>query len=246
MNEQPHQRLSEASLRPTNHARRVQPATHSAPPATSAPAASVATAPAPKRGVLSRLWHAFKDVAVVFSFIVNFVLVLVIVLLVTNANELLTLGDTLLAMKQEIAEPWLLDLDQAFAGLGETTIDSTVHIDDTMPVVFDLPLEQHTDVVLTAPVPLNVPAQFILPGGGGAINGTVSLNLPQGQTLPIALGMSVPVSTTVPVVMQVPVRIQLAECGMAPAIEQLRAVFRPITALVHSLPDSTEELFQRP
>jgi hypothetical protein len=111
-------------------------------------------------------------------------------------------------------------------------------------VVFDLALEQNTNVILTAPVPLSVPAQFVLPGGGGAINGTVSLNLPQGQALPIELGMSVPVSTTVPVVMQVPVRMELSECGMAPAVEQLRAVFRPIAGFVQGLPNSTEELLR--
>lgn len=229
MSRQQTRHLSEASLRPiNNHAYKVESA-HTEHVTTQKPRRE-------RESPLRLLWNVFKTFAILFSFLVNFVLVAVIVMLVLHA-------DTLFAIKQDVAEPLLTDLDQAFAALGETTIDSTVHITDTIPVVFNLPLEQNTDVILTEGVPLSVPAQFILPGGGGAINGTVSLSLPEGQALPVALGMNVPVSTTVPVIMQVPVNIHLAEAGMAPAIEQLRAVFKPVSAYIQSLPDSTEELF---
>ncbi|HOT90281.1 MAG TPA: hypothetical protein PLJ78_00840 [Anaerolineae bacterium] len=187
------------------------------------------------RNTVGRLWNAFKNIAIIFSFIVNFVLVLVL---------LLSPGPVFMA-KSQVAEPLLLDLDSAFASLGKTVIRSTVYITDTMPVVFDLPLAQNTQVVLVAPVPLQAPATFVLPGGGGAINGTVQLALPQGMALPVALNLMVPVSTTVPVIMQVPVEIPLAEAGMAPAIEQLRAVFWPITGALQSLPDTPEEFIQQ-
>lgn len=181
------------------------------------------------------LWNAFKNIAIVFSFIVNIILVIV----------LLLAFEPVFMAKSQVAEPLLLDLDSAFAALGETRIESTVYITDTMPVVFDLPLAQNTNVVLVEAVPLQAPATFVLPGGGGAIHGTVQLALPQGMALPVALNLMVPVSTTVPVVMQVPVEIPLAEAGMAPAIAQLRAVFSPLTGAVQSLPDSTEELIQQ-
>jgi hypothetical protein len=232
MDQEPKRQLSEASLRPTHsRVQRTQPSPERA-------YVVAQDGNKRKRPWPIRLWNAFKDIAILFSLAVNVILVAVIVILVLNA-------DVLFELKNSLAEPWLTDLDQAFAALGATTIDSTVHINDTIPVVFDLALEQDTDVILTAPVPLSVPAQFVLPGGGGAINGTVSLNLPQGQALPVELGMSVPVSTTVPVVMQVPVKMELSECGMAPAVEQLRAVFRPIAGFVQSLPDSPEELLKR-
>ncbi len=181
-----------------------------------------------------RYWEAFKNFAIIFSFIVNFVLVIVL---------LLSPGPIFRA-KVEIVEPLLLNLDGAFAALGDTRIETTVHIQDTMPVVFDLPLNQQTPVVLIEDVPLQANATFLLPGGGGAINGTVSLNLPKGLALPVALSMTVPVSTTVPVVMEVPVEIPLSEAGMAPAIEQLRAVFRPITEFLQGLPNSLSETLQ--
>ncbi|MCD6284595.1 MAG: hypothetical protein J7M39_01620 [Anaerolineae bacterium] len=191
----------------------------------------------PKRRVIPRLWNVFKNIAILFSFLVNIVLVIVVAILVLRA-------DSIFSIKTEVAEPLLLDLDQAFAALGESTIQSTIYITDTIPVVFDIPLEQNTDVILTQPVPLNMPAQFMISGGGGTINGTVTMSLPQGQALPVVLRINVPVSTTVPVIVDAPVTIDVAEAGMGPAIEQLRAVFRPMTSFVQSLPDSAEELLQ--
>ncbi len=207
----------------------------SEPVKASRPPQSAANRSVKRGGGFGPLWNAFKNIAIVFSFIVNFILVLV----------LLLTPKPLFMAKTQVAEPLLLDLDSAFAALGETNIVSTVYITDTMPVVFDLPLAQNTNVVLVSAVPLQAPATFVLPGGGGAIHGTVQLALPQGMALPVALNLMVPVSTTVPVIMQVPVEIPLAKAGMAPAIEQLRAVFSPVTGMLQGLPNSTEELVQQ-
>jgi hypothetical protein len=183
------------------------------------------------------MWDAFKNIAILFSFAVNLVLVLIIIALVPQS-------ETLFDIKSQVAEPLFADLDQAFVALGDTTIQSTVYITDTIPVAFDISVDQATQVVLTEPVPLSLPATFFLPGGGGTLNGTVSFNLPQGQALPVQLSVSAPVSTTVPVIIQAPLEIKLDEAGMGPAIEQLRAVLRPATNFVQSLPDSTEDLLQ--
>lgn len=187
-----------------------------------------------ERSWVGKFWNAFKNVAILFSFIVNIILVLV----------LLLSPQPLFMAKSQVAEPLLVDLDSAFAALGETVIKSQVYITDTMAVVFDLPLAQNTSVVLVEPVPIQAPATFIFPAGGGAIHGTVQLVLPEGLALPVALNLMVPVNTTVPVVMQVPVEIPLANAGMGPAIEQLRAVFKPLTGALQSLPNSPEELLR--
>lgn len=179
-----------------------------------------------------RFWDAFRNFALLFSFLVNLVLVIVLLLLVRP----------LFMAKTEIAEPLLGDLDSAFAALGETSIQTTVAIDDSITVAFNLPLQQSTNVVLTESVPLSVPATFSL-GSQGTIYGWVSLSLPAGMVLPVALDLSVPVSTTVPVVMQVPVTIKLDEAGMGPAIKQLRGVFSPIQSTLQTLPNSPEEIF---
>lgn len=177
-------------------------------------------------------WEAFKNFALIFSFIVNLVLIFVLLLAIKP----------IFMAKSQVAQPLLGDLDTAFKHLGETHIKSTVSVNHQLPVVFDLPLKQNTVVVLTEPVPLNAAATFALPGGGGSINGTVSLYLPVGMQLPVNLDLMVPVSTTVPVNMQIPVEIPLDQAGMGPAIEELRGVFRPIGATLESLPNSPQEL----
>lgn len=188
-----------------------------------------------RREIVRRLWNAFKTVAILFSFLTNVTLLIVL---------LLSPGP-LFGAKTDIAEPLLDDLDAAFAALGKTVISTTIGIDHPQPVNFDLPLQQYTDVVLTEPVPLQAPATFHLPGGGGAIHGTVSLNLPPGMRMPVSLDLTVPVSSTIQVQMEVPVRIPLETAGMGPAIQQLRAVFRPLRTFLHGLPSSLDEAIQR-
>lgn len=183
---------------------------------------------------IRKIWGAFKDVAIVFSFIVNIVLIIV----------LLLSPEPLFMTKNEIAEPILLDLDNAFEALGETTIQTTVQINHMLPISFEVPLQQETAVILNKAVPLSVPATFYLPSGGGSINGVVSLELPSGQALPVTLDFTIPVASSIPVEFSVPVEIQLYDAGMGPAIEELRAVFQPLTSFVEELPDTPQEILQ--
>jgi hypothetical protein len=183
---------------------------------------------------IKKIWLAFKNFAILFSFVVNFVLIII----------LLISPDPLFMTKSEIAEPILLDLDSAFAALGETTIRTTVQINHMLPISFELPLQAQTAVILNESVPLRVPATFYLPSGGGSINGVVSLALPSGQALPVTLDFVVPVESTLPVVFSVPVEIDLYDSGMGPAIDELREVFKPLTQFVQDLPDSPQEILQ--
>jgi hypothetical protein len=205
---------------------------------------------------LKRFWNAFKDIAILFSFIVNFILVVLLLVISLPALQ------AVFSLKTGMVEPLLNDLDTAFVGLGEATIDTTIQVRDApVPIRFDLPLnqpltidfplpiDQSTVVVLTEPVPLELPARFNLPGGGGSINGSVSLALPAGLRMPvqlnmtvpvkqvIAVNMNVPVDQIVPISMDVPVHIRLGEAGLNPAVENLRAVFRPLKMQIERLPD---------
>ncbi len=186
------------------------------------------------KSMISKLWLAFKNFAILFSFVVNFVLIIV----------LLLSPDPIFGTKSEIAEPLLLDLDSAFEALGETTIRTTVQINHVLPISFDIPVQQQTSAILNQSIPLRVPATFHFPSGGGSINGMVSLELPNGQALPVTLDFNVPVETSIPVEFSIPVEIELYSAGMGPAIEQLRAVFKPITAFVQERPDSPQETLQ--
>jgi len=207
---------------------------------------------------LKRFWNAFRDIAIIFSFVVNFVLVVLLLVISLPALR------TVFVLKTGLLEPLLNDLDAAFVGLGEATIDTTVQIDDSIPIEFALPLdqplpinfqlpiEQPTVVALTQAVPLNLPARFNLPGGGGTINGSVALSLPAGTRLPIQLNMTVPVQQTVPVRMDVPVQqtvpismtvpvqIKLGEAGLDPVVGELRGAIEPVKRQIESLPDGIE------
>jgi hypothetical protein len=201
-------------------------------------------------------WERYKDRAIVFSFIVN---AGTIVVLVLGGFPAIQVG---LFAKDQTVEPLLSDLDAAFVQLGESEIVTDIDIDEEVDIRFNLPLDQPLDidfpltiqqntiVVLTEPVPLVAPATFNLPGGGGSINGTVSLSLPTGMRLPIRLDMTVPVQSTIPVRlnvpvdqkvpirMTVPVNIKLGESGLDPAVQALRKTFMPVGDIVYGLPNS--------
>ncbi len=174
------------------------------------------------------LWSAFKTIAILFSFAVN--LTLVIVLLILG-------GWILFPAKTDLAEPILDDLQGAITSLEEATIYRTIDIDQQVPVSFTLPLNQATVVVLSQDVELIRPATFQLPGGGGAINGTVNLNLPEGLELPVYLSLDVPVDNSIPVQFPVQVAIPLQETELNQTAVKLNDSRGPIIAYLSGLPD---------
>jgi hypothetical protein len=174
------------------------------------------------------LWEAYKNIAIVFSFIVNFVLVIVLLLIV---------GWLIFPTKTDVVEPMLDDLQGAVNALDSATIVRTIQIDEQVPVNFTLPLEQTTVVVLSQDVQLVRPATFVLPDGGGSINGTVSLSLPTGLALPVMLDLDVPVQNVIPVRFPVQVSIPLRETELSQVVVELNAVLGPLRDFLDDLPD---------
>ncbi len=175
---------------------------------------------------IKRFWAAFKDIAIIFSFVVNLVLVLVLLIL-----AIFLLGP----IKDAVAGPLIYNLDGAFADLGEAHIQDTISIYQVVPVSFTLPLQTETLVVTTRPVPLNVPATFDM-GAVGRINGTVSLQLPAGMVLPVRLDLRVPVDQQITVAFDQPIDIKLGDKGLGPVVNKLRGVLKPYRTLLESLP----------
>jgi hypothetical protein len=181
---------------------------------------------APRRRFPRRVWEAFKSISLVVSMIINLVLIVVVVVLINQVGAIkLTLGSI------------LGQLDSAFQGLGAASIVDTIKINQQVPVRFDLPLSQDTTVVTQAPVPIDAYATFSL-GQYGSINGTVSLALPTGTSLPVHLELSVPVSSSIQVAFDQPISIPLAERGLAPVVAQLRSALGPIIEMVQQMPDA--------
>ena len=85
------------------------------------------------------------------------------------------------------------------------TVSDTIQVKDTIPVVFDLPLSQKTEVTLTKNTPIKGATIYL---NGQAV--PLDLDLPPGTKLGIQLDLTVPVNQTVPVVLNVPVNLQRA------------------------------------
>lgn len=181
-------------------------------------------------------WQAFKTFAIIFSFTINFVLILV----------LLVAAPIILPIVNDIAKPIVGGLSDSFVEMKDASIIRTIPVNDEIPIEFTLPLEETTNVVLSEAVPLNnLPAQFILPSAGGSINGQVSIELPKGLILPVELSLEVPVEQTIPISLDVQVEIPLDETELGTPFGTLQSLFQPLDKLLNGLPSSNEELFQR-
>jgi hypothetical protein len=180
-------------------------------------------------------WQAFKNVAIILSFTLNIMLLVVVILAAFY----------IIPMVNSIVEPIVGGLHQSFVDMGKAHIVRTISVEDTIPVVFDLPLETTTNVKLTDPVPMSIPTTFVLPGGGGFINGNVSFELPAGTDLPVHFNIMVPVSQTVPVKLNVIVDIPLEETELGEPFDNLQALFDPLNAFFTNLPSTNGEMYER-
>lgn len=181
-------------------------------------------------------WQAFKTFAILFSFTVNLVLLLV----------LLVMAPLILPIVNDIAVPIVGGLNTSFVEMNQAQIERVIQVEDTIPISFTLPLNQETVVVVMEPVPLqNIPARFELPAGGGSINGVVNLSLPAGLALPVLLDLNVPVDQTVPVSLAVDVEIPLNETDLGVPFTRLEGIFTPLDALLRGLPSDNEDLRSR-
>lgn len=174
------------------------------------------------RGFGKAIWRFM----VIFSFIVNIVLVIVVI----------ALAATLFDIKNNILTPLVSGLHSSFVGLDEATIDWTIPVRDSLPVKFDLPLDQSTVVTLTDDVPLTVFASISAPALQ-VNSATVYLTLPAGTRLPVALDLNVPVDTNVPVSLDVRAVIPLNQTQLHDPFENLRLIFEPLARALHNLPN---------
>ncbi len=180
-------------------------------------------------------WQAFKTFAIIFSFVTN--LVLIIVLLVASP--------LIIPIVNDIAKPIVGGLNESFEDMNAATIRRTIDVSDTIPVVLTVPLSTTTTVVVVDAVELDVPATFTFPDGGGQINGQVNLELPVNLQLPVQLDLDVPINEQLPVQLAVEAVIPLNETDLGAPFSQLQGLFSPLDALLNGLPATNAELFDR-
>ncbi len=182
---------------------------------------------------LKTWWQGFMNVAVLLSFIMNFVFLIVLIILVILIFDI----------KRGLVQPIVDGLHSSFVGLDQSTIISTVKVDSAVPVDLMIPLQTNTTVTLTGDVPVRANATFNLPGGGGTINGSVSIVLPTGLNLPVSLNLIVPVHDHIQVKLDVPVNIRVQDTQLHDPIDQLRSVLEPFVRLLGNLPNNWGEVW---
>jgi hypothetical protein len=201
--------------------------------------------PAPRSGFRpdhlvwqGKIGPAFWTIASVISLSINLVLLIALILL----------GRQLFTIKSLVQDQLIGGLHTNFEKMDaahivtKIRVKDTIQVVDTMPVVFDLPLKQNTDVVLTRDTPVQGATIFLN-------NQPVPLNLVlrKGTTLGIRLDMTVPVSQTIPVSLSVPVNltvpvdIALDSTDLHEPFVGLQGVVSPYQGMLTSLPDSWED-----
>jgi hypothetical protein len=181
---------------------------------------------------------AFWTVASVFSLTVNLILLVI----------LIVIGRQLFALKDLVQEGLIGGLYHNFVLMDQARIQTTIMVNETIqvvdkiPVIFDLPLQQETVVVLVEDTTIPGATVFL---NNSAVKTTVVL--PKGTPLNIALDLTVPVNTiipvtlNVPVVLEVPVDIPLNQTELHEPFTGLQEVVQPYQELLTSLPDRWEE-----
>lgn len=182
---------------------------------------------------IKAIGSGIKTFMILFSFIVNLVLVVVVVAL------LLMIFD----IKNNVVTPLLTGLHSSFVGLDESTIDWTIPVRDSIPVRLNIPLETDTVVTLTENIPLTVNATIVLPGVGVLNNASVSLSLPDGLPLPVRLSLNVPVDEMLDIALDVRAVIPISETQLHDPIDNLRLTFEPIVRALYNLPGNFGDAF---
>lgn len=170
-----------------------------------------------------RLW----TIASVLSLTGNIILVLVLIALLVGINRmglstsyLLGLGNSLLSLPE--------GLYANFEKMDRANITTEVVVNTTIPVQFDLQLNQQTDVVLSQDVTITNALVTVNTGGLNISRANTTIVLPQGTTLPVFLNLVVPVDTQIPVTLNVPVNIPLSQTELNEPFVGLQEVIKPL------------------
>ena len=189
---------------------------------------SLPPSPAPSRGFGGMFGPVFWTIASVISLVVNVILVIVLVILLFNMQKF-NVGNALI-----LGDSFLGGLYTNFEKMDRAHITRDVQVNTTIPVKFDLPLNQATNVVLSQDVTIDNALVTVKTGGLNITNALTTIVLPQGTTLPIVLNLTVPVDTTVPITLNVPVDIPLEQTQLHEPFVGLQDVVRPIYCMINS------------
>ena len=171
---------------------------------------------------------ALWNVASVLSLTVNVILIIVLLILLLSINTLGLSATSLLNMGTGL----LGGLYSNFEKMDRAHITTDIKVETTIPVKFDLQLNQQTNVVLSQDVTFSNALVTVNTGGLNISRANTTIVLPSGTILPVVLNLTVPVDTTVPVTLNVPVDIPLVQTQLHEPFTGLQDVLRPIYCLI--------------
>jgi hypothetical protein len=196
-----------------------------------APAAQKKETPAPagtasKEKRANNIGPIFWTLTSIITMIVNVVLIIVLVIVLGKLREARMTNLT------AIAPDLLGGLYTNFEKMDSAHITKTIPVDATIPVKFDLQLNQQTNVVLSENVLITNALVTVNTGGLNITRAAANIVLPQGTTLPVFLNLTVPVDTSIPVKLEVAVDIPLNETQLHEPFVGLQQVVAPLYCLV--------------
>lgn len=179
------------------------------------------------KGIRFNFGPPFWTIASIFSMTVNIILVIVLLAVMSNLKKF-NLGSAM-----NIGNSLLGGLYTNFEKMDRAHITTRIPVQTTIPVKFDLALNQQTSVVLSQDVTISNARVTVNTGGLNITNALTTIVLPQGTTLPIVLNLTVPVDTTVPVVLNVDVDIPLEQTQLHEPFSGLQDVIKPFYCMVN-------------
>jgi hypothetical protein len=125
-----------------------------------------------------------------------------------------------------------------FLLMDQASITTSVQVEESIPVQFDLPLKQRTIVVLTQDTPLYGATVSLRTGGLNIQQAPTDIVLPKGTELPVELDLVVPVDTRIPIRLTVPVDIPLSQTELHEPFVGLQDVVSPFYWMLAKQPNS--------
>ena len=169
----------------------------------------------------------FWTIASVLSLTFNVILLILLIAVLQNVR-ILNLGSAM-----EMGNGLLGGLYTNFEKMDKAHITRTIPVETTIPVKFDLQLNQQTNVVLSQDVKIDNALVTVKTGGMNITNALATIVLPEGTNLPIYLNLTVPVDTTVPVALNVDVDIPLDQTQLHEPFTGLQQVVKPFYCTVN-------------
>jgi len=183
----------------------------------------------PSKGINFNFGPPFWTIASVLSLTINVILLIILLALWVNLQNLnINIGS---AMK--MGNGLLGGLYTNFEKMDRAHITTTIPVETTIPVKFDLQLNQQTNVVWSQDVTINNALVTVKTGGLNIVNALTTIVLPQGTTLPIVLDLTVPVDKVVPVALTVEVDIPLDQTQLHEPFSGLQDVVKPFYCMIN-------------